>query len=59
MLLSDGFMGEPFETEIESAQAWRTSVAHDAKYLDLAETGQFYSQKSISVCIYVYFRIEM
>ena len=38
VLLSDGFMGESLEKDIESAKIWRTSVAHDAKYLDLADT---------------------
>ena len=37
VLLSDGFMGEAFDTEIDNARVWRTSVAHDAKYLDLKD----------------------
>ena len=38
VLLTDAFIGEPFETRVESAKIWRTSVAHDYKYLDLADT---------------------
>eukprot|EP00439_Symbiodinium_sp_Y106_P026093 s1473_g3.t1 len=38
ILLDEGFMGEDFETQKHNAQIWRTSVAHDYKYMDLAET---------------------
>jgi len=38
VLLTDAFIGEAFETRVESAKIWRTSVAHDFKYLDLADT---------------------
>ncbi|CAE7626587.1 unnamed protein product, partial [Symbiodinium microadriaticum] len=38
ILLDEGFMGEDFETQKQNAQTWRTSVAHDYKYMDLAET---------------------
>ena len=38
ILLSDGFMGEDFSEEARNAQVWRTSVAHDYKYMDLAQT---------------------
>ncbi|CAE7260639.1 unnamed protein product [Symbiodinium microadriaticum] len=38
VLLSEGFMGDGLEKEIDSAKIWRTSVAHDAKYLDLSST---------------------
>ena len=38
ILLSDGFMGEDFSEEAHNAQVWRTSVAHDYKYMDLAQT---------------------
>lgn len=38
ILLSDGFMGEDFSEEKENAEIWRTSVAHDYKYMDLAQT---------------------
>ncbi|CAE7746055.1 NLRC3, partial [Symbiodinium microadriaticum] len=38
ILLDEGFMGEDFDTQKLNAQIWRTSVAHDYKYMDLAET---------------------
>lgn len=38
ILLSDGFMGEDFAEEVLHAEIWRTSVAHDSKYMDLAQT---------------------
>ncbi|CAE7262317.1 NLRC3 [Symbiodinium pilosum] len=38
ILLDDGFMGEEFDKQKINAQIWRTSVAHDYKYMDLAET---------------------
>ncbi|CAE7660819.1 unnamed protein product [Symbiodinium sp. CCMP2456] len=38
ILLSEYFMGEPFETRVQSAIDWRTSIAHDSRYLDLAGT---------------------
>ena len=38
ILLSEYFMGEPFETNLQSAKTWRTSIAHDSRYLDLAGT---------------------
>jgi hypothetical protein len=31
-------MGEDFSEEKENAEIWRTSVAHDYKYMDLAQT---------------------
>ncbi|CAE6955641.1 unnamed protein product [Symbiodinium sp. CCMP2456] len=38
ILLTPGFMGDEFENKIQSAQMWRTSVAHDERYMDLAGT---------------------
>eukprot|EP00439_Symbiodinium_sp_Y106_P087473 s2_g58.t1 len=38
ILLTPAFMGEEFESKIQSAKAWRTSVAHDERYMDLAGT---------------------
>ena len=38
ILLSEYFMGEPVETNLQSAKTWRTSIAHDSRYLDLAGT---------------------
>ena len=38
ILLTPAFMGEDFATKIDSAKAWRTSVAHDSRYMDLAGT---------------------
>ncbi|CAE7525601.1 unnamed protein product [Symbiodinium pilosum] len=38
ILLSEYFMGEPFDTKVQSAKDWRTSIAHDSRYLDLAGT---------------------
>ncbi|CAJ1440318.1 unnamed protein product [Effrenium voratum] len=38
ILLSRAFMGEDFVSKISSAKIWRTSVAHDYKHLDLADT---------------------
>ena len=38
ILLSEYFMGEPFEMNLQSAKTWRTSIAHDSRYLDLAGT---------------------
>ena len=38
ILLSEYFMGEPFETKLQDAKTWRTSIAHDSRYLDLAGT---------------------
>ncbi|CAE7194374.1 NLRC3 [Symbiodinium natans] len=38
ILLDDGFMGDDFAMQKLNAQIWRTSVAHDYKYMDLAET---------------------
>ncbi|CAE6951125.1 unnamed protein product [Symbiodinium natans] len=38
ILLSEYFMGDPFETRVQSAIDWRTSIAHDSRYLDLAGT---------------------
>ena len=38
ILLSEYFMGQPFETNVQSAKDWRTSIAHDSRYLDLAGT---------------------
>ena len=32
ILLTPAFMGEEFESKIQSAQAWRTSVAHDERW---------------------------
>ncbi|CAK9055319.1 unnamed protein product [Durusdinium trenchii] len=34
ILLSDGFQGEEFSNQVKHAQVWRTSVAHDYKYMD-------------------------
>ena len=31
-------MGDGFETKLRGAEIWRTSVAHDFKHLDLADT---------------------
>ena len=38
ILLSEYFMGDPFDTKLQSAKDWRTSIAHDSRYLDLAGT---------------------
>ncbi|CAE7359095.1 unnamed protein product [Symbiodinium pilosum] len=38
ILLTPAFMGEDFGTKIDSAREWRTSIAHDYKYMDLAGT---------------------
>ena len=38
ILLTRAFMGDDFETKIRGAEVWRTSVAHDFKHLDLADT---------------------
>ncbi|CAE7298639.1 unnamed protein product [Symbiodinium necroappetens] len=38
ILLTPAFMGDEFESKIQSAQSWRTSVAHDERYMDLAGT---------------------
>ena len=34
----DDFIGDGFESQVDSAKVWRTSVAHDHKYMDLADT---------------------
>ena len=39
VLLSDGFMGESLDEEIESATIWRTSVAHDARCVACTTAG--------------------
>ncbi|CAK9090239.1 Uncharacterized protein SCF082_LOCUS42568 [Durusdinium trenchii] len=36
ILLSEEFMGDAFESHLEFAKIWRTSVAHDYSFLDLA-----------------------
>ncbi|CAE7344491.1 unnamed protein product [Symbiodinium natans] len=38
VLLSDSFMGAAFDSNIDHAKKWRTSVAHDYKFIDLADT---------------------
>eukprot|EP00438_Fugacium_kawagutii_P016809 Skav203768 [mRNA] locus=scaffold206:110403:111860:+ [translate_table: standard] len=38
ILLTGAFMGNDFEANIRGAKDWRTSVAHDYKHLDLADT---------------------
>ena len=38
ILLTRAFMGDAFETKVGAAEVWRTSVAHDFKHLDLADT---------------------
>ncbi|CAJ1327983.1 unnamed protein product [Effrenium voratum] len=38
ILMSEGFMGSDFSHEVSHAKLWRTSVAHDIKYMDLAAT---------------------
>ncbi|CAE7574058.1 unnamed protein product [Symbiodinium natans] len=35
ILLSDDFLGEPFGNQVEVAKAWRESIAHDFKHMDL------------------------
>ncbi|CAE7375495.1 unnamed protein product [Symbiodinium sp. CCMP2592] len=37
ILLTDDFIGEGFDAQMESAKTWRTSVAHDHKHMDLAD----------------------
>ena len=34
ILLTPAFMGDEFESKIQSAQSWRTSVAHDERWVD-------------------------
>ena len=43
IILSEDFMGPDFASQVLDAKRWRTSIAHDHKYLDLAGT-------SFSVC---------
>ncbi|CAE7358401.1 unnamed protein product [Symbiodinium natans] len=38
ILLTPAFMGEDFESKVDGAKAWRTGVAHDSRYMDLAGT---------------------
>ena len=38
ILLSEYFMGDAFDTQVQGAKDWRTSVAHDSRYLDVAGT---------------------
>ncbi|CAE7530198.1 unnamed protein product [Symbiodinium microadriaticum] len=38
ILLSEPFMGETFDENVDSARIWRRSVAHDDAYVDLAGT---------------------
>ncbi|CAE7187798.1 unnamed protein product, partial [Symbiodinium necroappetens] len=38
ILLTDAFIGEDFEAKVGSAKVWRTSIAHDHKYSDFADT---------------------
>ena len=38
ILLTDAFIGEAFEAKVGSARVWRTSIAHDHKYTDFADT---------------------
>ncbi|CAE7330147.1 unnamed protein product [Symbiodinium sp. CCMP2592] len=38
ILLTRAFMGDAFEAKVGAAEVWRTSVAHDFKHLDLADT---------------------
>ena len=35
ILLTPAFMGDEFESKIQSAQSWRTSVAHDERWVDV------------------------
>ncbi|CAE7041369.1 unnamed protein product [Symbiodinium natans] len=37
ILLSDDFLGEPFGNQVEVAKAWRESIAHDFKHMDLGD----------------------
>ncbi|CAE7790008.1 unnamed protein product [Symbiodinium sp. CCMP2456] len=37
ILLTDDFIGEGFDAQMDSAKTWRTSVAHDHKHMDLAD----------------------
>ena len=37
ILLSQDFLGAPFNTNIASAEKWRVGVAHDYRHLDLGE----------------------
>ncbi|CAE7353229.1 serS [Symbiodinium sp. CCMP2592] len=38
ILLSPDFLGQPFESHIQSAESWRVGVAHDYRHMDLAQT---------------------
>ena len=38
VVLSEDFLGEPFESKKSAARLWRSFVAHDARHLDLAGT---------------------
>ncbi|CAE7324409.1 unnamed protein product [Symbiodinium pilosum] len=38
ILLTEDFLGQPFSEQIQIAQNWRRSVAHDYKYMDLEQT---------------------
>jgi len=38
IILSEDFMGPDFASQVLDAKRWRTSIAHDHKYLDLAGT---------------------
>eukprot|EP00439_Symbiodinium_sp_Y106_P021742 s3166_g2.t1 len=38
ILLSENFLGEPFEEQLQNAILWRQTVAHDYKYMDPAQT---------------------
>ncbi|CAJ1347698.1 unnamed protein product, partial [Effrenium voratum] len=38
VILSEDFLGEPFESKKSAARLWRSFVAHDARHLDLAGT---------------------
>ncbi|CAE7285323.1 unnamed protein product [Symbiodinium natans] len=37
ILLSEDFLGEPFGKQVEVAKAWRESIAHDFKHMDLGD----------------------
>ena len=38
ILMSEFFLERPFEEKVELARIWRTSVAHDSRHMDLAQT---------------------
>lgn len=45
IILNDDFMGIPFGEQIAFAKRWRTSMAHDYQYMDLAGRSQGASEE--------------